>query len=172
MHWRTALHASDAAAVLSLVHDTGFFSAAEERVAVELVDETLSRGRDSGYEFLFADMPDQPGKLLGYTCYGLIPATESSFDLYWIAVSPAHQGRGLGAELMRESERLAYAAGARQMYADTSGREQYAPTRAFYERMGYAQAAVLKDFFAPGDDKVIYARRLDGAAKPALKTER
>jgi hypothetical protein len=46
------------------------------------------------------------------------------------------------------------------MYIDTSGREQYAPTRAFYERMGYHQAACLADFYAPGDARVIFARLL------------
>jgi hypothetical protein len=46
------------------------------------------------------------------------------------------------------------------MYLDTSGRAQYAPTRAFYEHKGYGVAARLEDFFAPGDDKVIYVRAL------------
>jgi ribosomal protein S18 acetylase RimI-like enzyme len=160
MQWRNVVQQSDAEAVRLLVADTGFFSDEEVLVAVELVDETLARGKASGYEFLFLDQPDPPGRLLGYTCYGLIPATESSFDLYWIAVSPQAQGQGLGEKLMRESERLARASGATQMYADTSAREQYAPTRAFYERMGYEKAAVLKNFFAVGDDKVIYARQL------------
>jgi len=160
MQWRNVVQTSDAEAVRTLVADTGFFSDEEVLVAVELVDETLARGKASGYEFLFLDQPDHPGRLLGYTCYGLIPATESSFDLYWIAVSPQAQGQGLGEKLMRESERLARASGATQMYADTSACEQYAPTRAFYKRMGYEEVAVLKNFFAAGDDKVIYARQL------------
>jgi ribosomal protein S18 acetylase RimI-like enzyme len=160
MKWRSVVQKSDAEAVRALVADTGFFSDEEVLVAVELVDETLARGKASGYEFLFVDQPDRPGRLLGYTCYGLIPATESSFDLYWIAVSPQSQGQGLGAKLMRESERLARESGATQMYADTSASKQYIPTRAFYERMGYEKVAVLKNFFAPGDDKVIYARQL------------
>lgn len=159
MQWRTLIQKSDAEAVRTLVADTGFFSDEEVLVAVELVDETLARGKASGYEFLFLDQPDRPGSLLGYTCYGLIPATESSFDLYWIAVAPHCQGQGLGAKLMRESERLARASGATQMYADTSASEQYTPTRAFYERMGYEKVAVLKNFFAVGDHKVIYARQ-------------
>ena len=159
--WRYAVQQSDAEAVRSLVADTGFFSDEEVLVAVELVDETLAHGKASGYEFLFLDHPDYPCSLLGYTCYGPIPATQSSFDLYWIAVSPSAQGQGWGEKLMRESERLARASGATQIYADTSAREQYAPTRAFYERMGYEKAAVLKNFFAAGDDKVIYARQLE-----------
>jgi GNAT superfamily N-acetyltransferase len=160
MEWRTTVQASDASAVGKLVADTGFFSDAENRIAIELVEETLSAGKDSGYEFVFADMPGSPGRLLGYTCYGPIPDTQSSFDLYWIAVCPSQQRKGTGAALLQETERLARQQHARQMFVDTSGREQYQPTRHFYERMGYRPDGRLTDFYAPGDDKVIYAKRL------------
>jgi D-alanine-D-alanine ligase len=160
MRWRVAVQESDAAAVYALVRQTGFFSASEEKIALELVEETLSMGKASGYEFVFADLPGNPGSLLGYTCYGPIPDTESSFDLYWIAVAPAAQRTGLGSALLRETERLALLQHAKRMFVDTSGREQYTPTRKFYERMGYREEARLVDFFAPGDDKVIYARTL------------
>ena len=46
------------------------------------------------------------------------------------------------------------------MYVETAGREQYRPTRAFYEACGYEIAARLDDFYAPGDAKVIYLRVL------------
>ena len=160
MHWRTALRSTDVAAVRALVAATGFFSAEEQSVAAELVTEALSRGKASGYEFVFADMTHTPARLLGYACFGPIPATLSSFDLYWIAVAPGKQRAGLGGALLLEAERLAKAQGATQMFVDTAGREQYAPTRAFYERMGYRQAAVLDNFYAPGDAKVIYAKGL------------
>ena len=163
MEWRTEVKASDVEAVRALVAETGFFNAEEVAIAVELVEETLQRGKSSGYEFVFADHPDIENGLLGYTCYGHIAGTESSYDLYWIAVLPSQQGRGTGTRLMRESERLALKAGATQMWLDTSGRDQYISTRAFYERLGYQKAAVLKDFFAPGDDKVIYLLNLQAA---------
>lgn len=158
--WRSTPCPADAKAVRALVAQTGFFSDEELLVAVELVDDALAQGRASGYEFVFADASTGPGALVGYTCFGPIPATESSFDLYWIAVAPAQQGNGLGRELLQESERLARLQGARQMYVDTAGREKYASTRAFYERMGYRKAAVLDDFYAPGDAKVIYVKSL------------
>jgi ribosomal protein S18 acetylase RimI-like enzyme len=97
---------------------------------------------------------------MGYVCFGPIPAIQGSFDLYWIAVAPASQRSGLGARLIREAERLAKIQGATQMFVDTGGSEQYAPTRAFYERMGYRSAAVLENFFAPGDAKIIYVKTL------------
>ena len=157
---RSKLRDSDSAAVRALVAETGFFSAEELDVAVELVDETLTRGKASGYEFVFADKPGSQDRIIGYACFGPIPATRSSYDLYWIAVAPGSQRDGLGARLIRESERAAKSQGATQMFVDTAGREQYAPTRAFYERMGYRKVAVLDDFFSPGDAKVIYAKSL------------
>lgn len=160
MALRTTPRNSDAAAVLAVVKATGYFSPDEEAIAVELVEEALEKGVASGYEFLFADAPGESGELLGYTCYGPIPGTQSSVDLYWIAVTPGQQGQGLGAQLLEQTEQACRAQGATRMYADTSGRADYAPTRTFYERVGYQAEAVLKDYFAPGDDKVIFSKSL------------
>ncbi len=158
--WRSEVGASDRDAVGKLVKETGFFSPDEQDIAVELVEERLVRGAECGYEFLFADDPEQDGQLLGYTCFGPIPATQSSFDLYWIAVSPKMQRLGIGARLITETERLARQMGAVRLFVDTAGRPEYAPTRAFYERMGYRLEANLTDFYTPGDAKIIYAKTL------------
>jgi ribosomal protein S18 acetylase RimI-like enzyme len=50
--------------------------------------------------------------------------------------------------------------GARGIYAETSGKAQYLPTRRFYERAGFAEAARLPDFYAVGDAKIIYRKDL------------
>jgi len=47
------------------------------------------------------------------------------------------------------------------VYIETSNRHHYAPTRGFYLRCGYTQEALLKDFYASGDDKVIYVKKLE-----------
>lgn len=164
MRWRMRVEPRDSAAIGNLVTATGFFDAAEQALAVELVDETLARGAASGYQFLLAES-ERRGDLLGYACFGRIPATASSFDLYWIAVAPDEQRKGLGATLLRKAEALCREQGGKNMYVDTAGRKQYQPTRSFYERMGYDVAAVLDDFYADGDAKIIYARSLP-ARKP------
>jgi ribosomal protein S18 acetylase RimI-like enzyme len=160
MHWRDRVRDSDRQAVRQLVAATGFFNREEEEIAVELVDEALARGRASGYEFIFADAADGSGALLGYSCFGPIDGQPGAFDLYWIAVSPARQRHGLGRQLIDESERRIGAEGGTEVFIDTSGRGQYRPTRDFYERMGYRVHEVLPDYYAPGDDKVIYAKSL------------
>jgi ribosomal protein S18 acetylase RimI-like enzyme len=151
---------TDRSVVRQLAHDSGGFTAREIEVAVELVEERLTRGLSaSGYHFLFAQWaPGVPA--LGYACYGPIPLTSASWDLYWIAVARPGQGRGIGRRLLAEVERRAAALGAASLYADSSGRNAYARTRAFYLAAGYSRAADLPDFYGPGDAKVVFAKRL------------
>lgn len=157
--FREEVREGDETAVRGIVAATGFFRLDEVEVAVELVRERRLRGPDSGYFFVFAELG---GRTVGYTCYGPIACTVGSFDLYWIAVHPSHQGRGLGRLLMRAAEERIAAAGGRHIYVETSSREQYHPTRAFYEAHGYREVAILPDFYAPGDGKVVCVKMVDG----------
>jgi ribosomal protein S18 acetylase RimI-like enzyme len=148
---------ADRDAVRRIVESTGFFNPAEVDIAVELVDERLAEGPASGYHFVFAEREHQTH---GYACYGHIDGTEASYDLFWIAVEASARRGGLGRRLLDESERLIREAGGQRIYIETSNRGQYAPTRAFYERCGYQLDAMLKDFYAPGDDKAIFVKAL------------
>jgi hypothetical protein len=47
---------------------------------------------------------------------------------------------------------------------ETSSRPEYVATRAFYARRGYTEAARLRAFYAPGDDRVIFTKRLPARA--------
>jgi len=159
--WREAVRSEDIEGVRMLVAGTAMFSAEEIDIAAELVMERIEKGRASGYEFLLVD---DGGKLAGYACYGPIPGSETSYDLYWIAVNADRQGRGLGREILARAEEAMRRRGARQIYADTSSSERYAPTRAFYRRTGYIVAAEFADFYRPGDGKVIFVKELKSAA--------
>jgi GNAT superfamily N-acetyltransferase len=96
--------------------------------------------------------------MIGYSCYGPIPATKFSVDLYWIAVDQSWQGKGIGRMLLEESERMIAKSGLSRIYVETSGRHQYKPTREFYLRCGYQQVACLEHFYAPDDAKYIYLK--------------
>jgi GNAT superfamily N-acetyltransferase len=157
LSWRQTVRPGDAQAVRSLVAATGFFSAAEEAIAEELVGERIARGPKSGYHFLFAE---RGSSLDGYACFGPIDGTEAGFDLFWIAVHPDRQRSGLGRDILIRTEALMRAQGARIVWVDTAGKPAYAPTRAFYERAGYRKAAELTDFYGPGDTKIIYEKEL------------
>ncbi len=157
---RTEVTEADIDRVRRLVELTGFFHSYEVDIAAELVDERLKKGDVSEYHFIMADYY---GRLAGYACFGPIPCTESSFDLYWIAVHPNFQERGLGRQIMQESENRIRQMGGTRIYVDTSSRDQYAATRAFYESCGYHLEIIQKDFYAAGDGRAIYCKVLTSA---------
>ncbi|MGH8501792.1 MAG: GNAT family N-acetyltransferase [Gammaproteobacteria bacterium] len=159
--FRADLCRADIDRVRNVTEATGFFSASEVEVAVELIEATFDQGATSGYSFLFAE---RGGTICGYTCFGPVPCTAASFDLYWIVVDAACQGQGIGKRLLVRTEQLIREAGGRQLYAETSSRRQYRPTRAFYRHAGFLQAARLRDFYAPGDSKIIYCKVLNRAS--------
>ena len=92
----------------------------------------------------------------------------SSFDVYWIAVEPSKQGQGIGQLLLEEAEQQIAAAGGNRIYIETSHRSDYQATRGFYERCGYHLAAVLDDFYAPGDSKATYVKLIDPKAESSI----
>jgi GNAT superfamily N-acetyltransferase len=155
LRWREEPRPGDPDSVARIVRATDFFNDEEVAIARELAEERLARGPASGYEFLFAERGE---RAVGYACYGRIGGTRESWDLYWIAVEPTEQGRGLGRELLAQTEARVHAAGGRRLYVETSGRPSYATTRDFYARLGYALEATLGDFYAPGDAKCIYVK--------------
>jgi GNAT superfamily N-acetyltransferase len=146
---------SDVQRVGDLVQSTGFFSADEIQIAVELVSERVSKGKASGYFFIFAE---KENTMIGYSCYGPIPATQFSIDLYWIAVDKSWQGKGIGRLLLEESEKTIAKSGGQRIYIETAGRPQYKPTREFYLSCGYQEVAYLEHFYAPDDAKHIYLK--------------
>ena len=155
--YRTELTPADRPLIREMVSGTGFFDQIEIDCSVELVDDRLKDGPASGYSFVFAE---EDGRMIGYACYGPIPLTFGSYDLYWIIVDKSLQGRGLGRQILVKVLELIREEGGRQLYIETSTREQYLPTRAFYERFGCPLVANLDDFYSPGDGKVIYCQKV------------
>lgn len=163
LRYRDEVRPGDRDVVRDIIASSGFFSQAEVDIAVELVDERLAQGQRSGYYFLFAE---HGGEVLGYTCFGPIPGTTVSYDLYWIAVRHQYRGRGVGTLLLVRSETTIAHLGGRRIYIETSSRPLYTPTHAFYGAHGYHPEARLADYYAPGDAKLIYVKVL-----PILKGE-
>ena len=137
------------------MRDTGLFHEAEVRMAGEMLDEALDG--DDDYRFLGAFDTDA---LVGYACWGPTPGTEGTYDLYWIAVERSLQRRGVGSQLVDSVERTLRSEGGRLVVVETSSRADYVTTRAFYEARGYDRVAAIRDYYAPGDDLVIYTKDL------------
>lgn len=155
--FRTTPVKNDIKRVLDIVESTKFFYDHEVEIAAELVAERLSQGESSGYYFVFAEVD---GVTAAYSCYGPITMSKTSFDLYWIATHNDYRGKGIGKKLLGETCNQARIMGCKILIAETSGLEHYAPTRAFYINNNFDLEARLKDFYAEGDDKLFYTKRI------------
>src|SRR5664279_4097359 len=155
--FRTNATTEDIEHVRDIIISSGFFYDFEIPVAVELVEEGVFEGEESGYYFIFAELE---GKTVAYSCYGQIAGTDAGFDLYWIATHNDLRGSGIGKILLEETHKKAKEMGARYIIAETSSLEKYLPTRLFYEKNGYSKDAFIADYYKPGDGKVIYVKRL------------
>jgi ribosomal protein S18 acetylase RimI-like enzyme len=157
------LSAQDRSRVEAITRAVGVFREDEIPVALEVFDEAV---REGGSQFYLALGADVDGRLAGWICWGPTPCTLGTYDLYWMAVDPTLHGSGIGSALLTEMERR-LEGHARLIIIETAGRPDYAATRGFYQAHGYTAAATIPDFYAPGDDQVVFVkavRRYGGTA--------
>ena len=156
------LRARDRPAVTRILESVGNFTPSEIAIALELIDAWLATGESSDYYCLVLDTSPDPDHIdvQGYVCYGPTPLTESTFDLYWIAVDRAAQGNGYGRRLIEATEQEVRRRHGSLLMIETSSQESYGSTIHFYERAGYALVARVPNFYRAGDDKLIFAKSL------------
>jgi len=147
---------SDKPAVINLIKTTGMFTPAEIEVAEELIDAYLLKPDQKDYHVVVVETRD--GGVGGYMTWGPTPLTEGAYDLYWMAVSPKEQGRGLGKELVRWLEQTVTRLDGRLIIIETAGQPKYHPTREFYLGLDYKEVARVPDYYKPGDDLIIYTK--------------
>jgi ribosomal protein S18 acetylase RimI-like enzyme len=157
-HYRYQLKKTDKNKIRELLLSTGFFYDYEIKVAIDIVESVLLKGENSsGYHFVIAE---HENKILGFSCFGTVPCTIASYDLYWLAVNKDSMNRGLGGKILSHTEALIFDKGGKNIWIETSSRATYSPTIAFYKKMNYDIQAELPDFYAPGDNKVIFLKKI------------
>jgi len=150
------MESKDRVTVLKLIHETGMFTEEEEQVAAELIDTYLTQPNQEDYTIDVVD--NDTGIAEGYVCYGPAPMTEGAVDLYWIAVHPGRHKRGFGKALINHVEDNTRKKHGRLIIIETSSKDIYAPTRLFYQRMGYQETSRIRDYYRVGDDQIIYCK--------------
>lgn len=153
-----AVRRDDRPSIERLLHETRNFTAAEIACALELVDVYLNDANQRDYiTFCAVDDHDEPR---GYVCFGPTPLTDAVWDLYWLAVAPAWQQRGIGKRLLLfvEAQVRDPARAGRRLIIETSSLPRYAQARSFYQRHGFIELARIDDFYTVGDARIIYGK--------------
>lgn len=128
------------------------------------VDDVLAgilNGTLHDHHFVVKEAVD--GTVVGAAYFAPEPFSDRMWNLYFIAVSPLQQGRGIGGALLDHVERQLHEAGAdvaQVLIVETSSTDQYTLTRQFYPKHGYVEEARVRRFYGPNDDKVVYWKLL------------
>ncbi|GAB4339201.1 MAG: hypothetical protein Kow0037_23950 [Calditrichia bacterium] len=153
------MRVEDRQSVYEILQHTEMFTPAEISVAMELIDIYLFNHEQKDYLIFVAELENR--NVAGYVCFGPTPATEGTFDLYWIAVDPRMQGKGIGKTLLNFVENKIKLMAGRLIIIETSSQQKYALTQKFYLDAGYRIEAKIKDFYRPDDDRLIFTKRLN-----------
>ena len=154
--------ADDRPALLALLGHVDNFEPHEIRVAEEVIDEYLSGSTD----YLIHLAEDEAGadgdgaRVVGFVCHGYNPVTDAVYDIYWIAVAPGAQRRGIGRALLSYAEDRIRDRAGRAITIETSGRPEYGAARALYEACSYLLVAEIPDFYKRGDAMRMYLKQL------------
>jgi len=143
---------SDLAQISLVLRETDLFPA-------EMLEEMIAP---------YFDEPDGPERwlvcegagdvVIGFCFFRPEPLAEGTWNLLAIGFRENHQRHGYGAALIAEVERALV--NERVLIVETSGTSDYANARAFYDKCGYDREAVIRDYWADGDDKVIFRKAL------------
>ena len=147
----------DKPAIIEILRNTPEFKPAEVDIAEEVLDSYLHDPIGSGYQVFVAEVGSS---IAGYICYGPTPLTQGTWDIYWLAVAPKQQRHGIGNTLLRFAEDKIKETEGRLALIETSSKPEYEATRHFHRSQGYELVCRIADFYAPGDDKLVFQKRL------------
>lgn len=150
--------AQDKPAIVQMLQNIPEFKPPEVVVAEEVLDNYLHDSIRSGYHVFVAEIDSL---VVGYICYGPTPLTEGTWDIYWLAVAPNQQSQGIGKSLLAFAEGNIKETTGKIAIVETSSKPEYKATERFYRTQGYELVCRIPDFYAPGDDKLIFLKRLN-----------
>jgi ribosomal protein S18 acetylase RimI-like enzyme len=148
---------ADTPILKELAEGTKVFKPLEIQALQEVLDDYHAESHGLGHRSVTYE---QSGQVAGFAYYAPAAMTDRTWYLYWIAVSKKIQARGIGAALLRHGEEDIRRQDGRLLLIETSSLPHYELTRRFYLKHGYEQASVLRDFYADGDDMVVFRKRL------------
>jgi ribosomal protein S18 acetylase RimI-like enzyme len=150
---------ADTDALVAIAASTGVFKPIELEALREVLDDYHAENRALGHIAVTLELHGKPA---GFAYYAPAAMTDRTWYLYWIAVDKNVHAKGLGTRLLHRAEEDVRAAGGRVFFIETSSLPHYDLTRKFYLKHGYETAAVLRDYYADGDDMVVFRKKIAG----------
>lgn len=148
---------ADTSSLVALSGSSGLFKAEELGAIQKMLDDYHATKVDNGHQILTCD---EGGTLLGIAYYAPKEFADRVWELLMIAVDASSHRRGIGSRLLLAVEDAVRAANGRLLLIETSDKSSFERTRQFYRKHGYAEVARIPDYFADGDGKASFLKRM------------
>lgn len=149
----------DTEPLVQIAIDAGMFPAEAAGFLEDMFAKHFANGLSEGHVCLTDIEDDEPS---GMAYAKPVEATDGTWNLLMIVIAPDQQGGGRGRSLMERVESTLATRGGRLLLVETSGLESYAKTRRFYAGCGYTETATVPDYYAAGEDMVLFRKPLAG----------
>ena len=144
---------ADAIAVNNISRETGLSGGEGDNSKLEPMDD----------QHTWIVLQDDSGMIVGAAYFGPESHSDRVWNLYFLAVTRKRQRGGTGTALVAWVEanlRNRGADVAKLLLIETSSVDSFEPTRVFYRRLGYVEEARVREYYGPGDDKVVFWKLL------------
>jgi ribosomal protein S18 acetylase RimI-like enzyme len=148
---------ADAASVIAVAVASGLFLESETEFLDKMLADYFDNRIEAGHVCLIAEEKSP----IGAVYYAPEVLTEGTWNLLMIAVRVECQGQGHGSALLSHVEDTLRAGDQRMLLVETSGLPSFERTRAFYAKCGYEAEARIRDYYNPGEDKIIFRKVLN-----------
>ena len=151
---------SETEALVQLGRATGIFSDGEAEELLGQTLDSLHAGKLPSNHQAHVVIMEGSSDPMGWCYFGPEEDKSRSYNLWWIGISPASQGQGLGRQLLKfvEASVQLEENNASQLVIETSSVDKLARTREFYARQGYNTLRIEKDGYGPGEHKVVFVK--------------
>ncbi|NJS12150.1 MAG: GNAT family N-acetyltransferase [Microcoleus sp. CSU_2_2] len=156
---RRSITPDDTTALIAIADAIGFQPNELSELSEMLVDYFNGDSKSDGERFWVVD--DENDGPVGVAYCEPERMTDRTWNLLLIAIQPDRQRQGRGAALLGYVEQTLTARGGRMLLVETSGLPNFDRARAFYAKCGYEEEACIRDFYAAGDNKIVFRKVLN-----------
>lgn len=144
---------NDIPALQHITDKTGLFPS---DLLPQMMDSYLSEGDENSLWLTC----EEESQAIGF-CYAIEETfAAGTWNMLALAVVPERQGNGAGRAIVEALEKLLRGTSNRVIIVDTSGAVSFTGTRSFYKGCGYTEEARIRDYWGPGDDKIVFWKAL------------
>jgi len=133
--------------------------------AADLFDGGLFRTQESKKTRLFFSSLRlltllSENEVVGAAYFAPEQVSHSLWNTYFLSVNKDSHRQGIGRHIMTHTEELARLNGINTLIVETSSLESFSRARSFYLSLGYVREAEIRDYYAPGENQIVFWKSL------------